>query len=199
MRYFTADTHFSHHNILRYANRPWATVEAMDAALIANLNAAAGPDDELWILGDVALGPKEALAATISQLQAGRLVLLIGNHDRCFARRGATDGKRRKAHRARQLYHDAGFDEIYTHTRLTLTCGNTVQLSHFPYPAGDRDQDRFLHARPHDDGSWLLCGHVHDSWRQQGRQINVGVDVWDYQPVSETRICQLLHHPPDHT
>lgn len=30
-----------------------------------------------------------------------------------------------------------------------------------------------------------LHGHVHEKWRVLGRQVNVGVDVWDYRPVAE--------------
>lgn len=44
--------------------------------------------------------------------------------------------------------------------------------------------DRYREERPADEGRWLLHGHVHERWRQRGRQINVGVDVWDYAPVS---------------
>jgi len=37
-----------------------------------------------------------------------------------------------------------------------------------------------------------LCGHVHDKWKIQRTEhdvvVNVGVDVWDYAPVSMDRI-----------
>ena len=39
---------------------------------------------------------------------------------------------------------------------------------------------------------WLLHGHVHARWRQQGRMVNVGVDVWDYTPVPEEVIARLM-------
>ena len=39
---------------------------------------------------------------------------------------------------------------------------------------------------------WLLHGHVHERWRQQGRMVNVGVDVWDLAPVPEEVIAQLM-------
>jgi len=52
---------------------------------------------------------------------------------------------------------------------------------------------RTLHQRILDDGeSILLCGHVHDKWKVKGRQINVGVDVWNYAPVSHEKILKLI-------
>lgn len=39
---------------------------------------------------------------------------------------------------------------------------------------------------------WLLHGHVHDQWQVNGRQINVGVDVWDYRPVEVGRLAELI-------
>ena len=36
MVFFTADLHFGHANIIRHCVRPFASVEEMDAALMAN-------------------------------------------------------------------------------------------------------------------------------------------------------------------
>ena len=50
---------------------------------------------------------------------------------------------------------------------------------------------RYIEHRPDDDGGWLLHGHVHEKWRQNGRQINVGVDAWNFAPG------QRRHHQRD--
>ena len=42
------------------------------------------------------------------------------------------------------------------------------------------------------DGRLLLHGHVHTKWRVDGRQVNVGCDVWGYRPVAEDTIVAAL-------
>jgi calcineurin-like phosphoesterase family protein len=44
----------------------------------------------------------------------------------------------------------------------------------------------------------ILCGHVHDKWKSKLWKdlpmINVGVDVWDYKPVSLKTIKLNIPH-----
>jgi calcineurin-like phosphoesterase family protein len=67
-----------------------------------------------------------------------------------------------------------------------------VLACHFPYRGDSHDQDRYVEHRPVDEGAWLLHGHVHERWRVLDRMINVGVDVWDYRPVSEATLADLI-------
>ena len=50
--FFLADTHFGDGNILRYENRPFATVEEMDRELIRRWNEKVGAGDTVFHLGD---------------------------------------------------------------------------------------------------------------------------------------------------
>ena len=50
--FFLADTHFGDGNILRYENRPFATVEEMDRELIRRWNEKMGAGDTVFHLGD---------------------------------------------------------------------------------------------------------------------------------------------------
>src|SRR5258706_15269140 len=54
--WFTADFHFGHANIVRYCNRPFATVDEMDQAILERLNASVKINDMLYFLGDFCMG-----------------------------------------------------------------------------------------------------------------------------------------------
>lgn len=187
-RFFTADLHLGHHNILGYCNRPFADVDEMNAALVDRWNAVVGPDDEVVVLGDFALG-RIGETLPLARRLHGRKVLLAGNHDRCWV------GHRRGVEAAVAQYLDAGFDEIWQGSVTLAVGGVQVLAGHFPYSGDSHDQDRYVAHRPTDEGAWLLHGHVHGRWRVRDRMINVGVDAWAYEPVAEARIAQLLLAP----
>ncbi len=185
MRYFTADLHLGHANIIAYCKRPFAGVEEMNEALLQRWNSVVGDDDDVWVLGDVAMGRIDDNLALVAEL-SGHKVLLAGNHDRCWA------GRQRDHGRWLQRYREAGFAEIHQGTVHTSVAGQDVLAGHFPYEGDSHDEDRFTRWRPTDTGSWLLHGHVHTTWRVKRRQINVGVDVWDYTPVPETTLAAII-------
>jgi calcineurin-like phosphoesterase family protein len=80
---FTSDTHFGHRNMTNegknYSNRPFDTIVQMDETLIANWNAAVDQDDDIYHLGDFAMG-KTPAPQILSRLN-GRKHLIWGNHD----------------------------------------------------------------------------------------------------------------------
>lgn len=79
--WFIADTHFGHEAVMQYEERPFISVEHMDAALISNWNNTVADEDVIWHLGDVALVPKPRIIEILAQLK-GRKYLICGNHDR---------------------------------------------------------------------------------------------------------------------
>ncbi len=192
--WFTSDLHFGHRNISRYCGRPFPDtdegVHEMDEALVARWNEVVAPNDAVWVLGDVALGLIDRSLAHVTRL-AGTKRLVAGNHDRCW------DGHhdRRRIDEWRDRYQEVGFTTIDDWAELELD-GRTIRLSHFPYRGDSHAEDRFESHRPVDDGTWLLHGHVHDTWRQQDRQINVGVDAWSGRPVAAADLVSLLDRGP---
>jgi len=187
--WFTADLHLGHTNIIRYCNRPFTDVATMNDELIRRWNDVVAPTDTVWVLGDVALGPIDQTLGLIDRL-AGRKLLVAGNHDRCWTGHG------RRAQGWTERYCSAGFDQVHQ-GEVTLEVGGcNVTVCHFPYRGDSHDEDRYLEHRPADESGWLLHGHVHDRWRQWGRMINVGVDVWAYRPVSAEAIGSLIAAGP---
>lgn len=185
VRFFTSDLHFGHENIIRYCNRPFDSVEDMNRALIENWNDSVTDVDEVWILGDVAMGQIVSNLPLVSELN-GHKILVAGNHDRCWQ---GSDGDLAKW---TTRYLDAGFEAIHQGTVDLLLGSHAVRAGHFPYEGDSKDEPRFTEWRPIDTGAWLLHGHVHTAWKVDRNQINVGVDVWNYRPVPETEILKIL-------
>ncbi len=187
--WFTADLHLGHSNIIGYCDRPFPDADTMNQALVDRWNHTVGAADTVWILGDVALGRIEKSLGLVALLR-GRKLLLAGNHDRCW------QGHRRRSAGWSERYRDAGFDEVHQGELPLGVAGRSILASHFPYQGDSHDQDRYVEERPVDRGQWLLHGHVHERWRQRGRMINVGVDAWNYKPVSEDHIVTLIGAGP---
>jgi calcineurin-like phosphoesterase family protein len=184
--WFTADTHFGHANIIRYCDRPFDSVEAMRVELVRRWNAAVAPDDRVLVLGDFALGRIDETLKVLAELN-GVKDLVVGNHDRPFD----PNPSRRADWTARYL--DAGFNSV-THGTIefTLAGKHRVLLGHFPYAGDSHGEDRYADQRPVDTGLPIVHGHVHTSWRLNGRQFNAGVDVNDYTPISEDDVTAEL-------
>jgi len=183
--WFTADLHFGHTNIIKYCDRPYTDAVEMNAALVDSWNKAVGTNDDVWVLGDFALGTIADTLPLAAQLN-GTKTLVAGNHDRCWIGYGdkGADWVAR--------YLDAGFDGVIRDATTIDVGGIEVSACHFPYRGDSHDEDRFVDHRPVDDGQWLLHGHVHHQWTHQNRMINVGVDVWDQQPVSEATLADIM-------
>src|SRR3990172_6132014 len=76
----TADQHLGHRNILEYCNRPFSSVEEMDAAIIAKHNEVVLPGDVVYIIGDFTLRPLEEAMNYLARLN-GVIHVLPGSHD----------------------------------------------------------------------------------------------------------------------
>jgi calcineurin-like phosphoesterase family protein len=185
MRYWTSDWHLGHINIIRYSERPFDDVETMNRSIIDSMNERLGADDELWLLGDYAMG-KIADTLPLIGLVHGYKVLVAGNHDRCWIGHGEQSAN------WKSRYEEAGFDRILQGPQVTEIEGRKVKVHHFPYRGDSHDEDRFVPYRPIDSGDVLIHGHVHRSWRVSERQYNVGVDAWGGKCVSDVQLSELI-------
>lgn len=193
MIFFTSDTHFSHNNIIRYCDRPFADTDHMDEEIIRRWNETVGPDDIVYHLGDIALGPIEKSLAKVARLN-GHKIAVLGNHDRPFMRAGKADEDKWW-----DAYREV-FEEVHHWAGMLVDIGpflTTFKVSHFPYTGDHTPVDRHHMARPYDIGTPLIHGHTHTkdkvTFSSRGTpQIHVGQDAWDFRPVSEHQILELL-------
>jgi calcineurin-like phosphoesterase family protein len=196
--YFSSDWHLDHVNIIRYCDRPFKDVDEMNAAIIDNCNELVGEDDTLILLGDHALGRYPDSILKLRALRAGVLILAPGNHDRWSLAYRQPNEERREYHREQvDLMLRPHFKEVVVMRDQAPSAWGygrgkaghpRCAMSHYPYSGDSGDKDRHVGLRPLDEGLPLLHGHVHEKWQLNGRQMNVGVDVWDFKPVSEHAI-----------
>lgn len=157
--FFTADTHLGHANIIKYDNRPFASVEEMDDAIIRNWNRKVSPNDTVYHLGDVAFYPwnkPEVLKRYLSRLN-GKIHLILGNHDR------ARDAQASGRFETIQDYHLFKGDKV-----------KRIALFHYPM--------RSWFAKG--TGTMHFFGHVHGSIPLMRGAVDVGVMCHDYAPIS---------------
>ena len=83
-----------HEGIIANASRPFRDANHIDSVLIERLWTEVGPEDDLWMVGDFAFGPKakdeDWLLTIFGQLPGARRHLVVGNHD--SPRRGLCPG-----------------------------------------------------------------------------------------------------------
>jgi calcineurin-like phosphoesterase family protein len=160
--WFTADTHFGHGGALGLYRRPFASVAAMDDAIVAGWNDVVGPEDEVWHLGDVAVGPRlPGPAAAFATRLAARLAglhgvkhLVTGNNDPASVRTWPG------------WQSVQAFAEIVVDDRLVVLC-------HYALRSWNGMAK----------GAVNLHGHSHGRLAPMTRQFDVGVDVRDFRPV----------------
>ena len=173
IRWFTSDQHFGHRNIIGYSCRPYVDsggepdVAWMNTDLVVRHNMCVARGDEVWMLGDLVMGDKDEGLELVREC-VGRKTLVCGNHDKCFRKGGRAapgwDGRYAMEGGLKAVLHGT--------VELVLGDGRHVLLSHFPYVGDSGDEERYVSHKPVDDGRWLLHGHVHERWRQRGRQIS---------------------------
>ncbi len=153
--FFTADTHFGHAGARGLYRRPFASLATMDEAMQRNWNAAVGAEDEVWHLGDFAVGPKPERAEALLSGLAGIKHLVTGNNDPASTR------------------SLPGWHSVQPYAELVLD-GVGLVLCHYAF--------RTWHNMAR---GWLnLHGHSHGRLQPIARQHDVGVDRRDFRPVT---------------
>lgn len=164
--FFTADTHFHHTNIIKYCGRPFSSVEEMDSELIKRWNSVVTDNDTVYHLGDFVFSRNNSIKDTLSivnELQYDELILIKGNHDN-----------------SKLLGHYRNHLGIHVHDYLELKGLHLlpIVLSHYPFESWNRSFHGSIH----------LHGHTHGTIPKKENRYDVGVDVWNYTPVTLQQI-----------
>jgi calcineurin-like phosphoesterase family protein len=186
--FFTSDTHFGHANIIRLSQRPFDSVEEMNEAIISNFNEQAGPEDIIHHMGDACMGKLDLSLPLISRINA-HVILHVGNHDRpsrAMQRKGDVAAKIAKE----QVRYEQYFSQVLLDSadRTLELGGKRFSVSHYPHTGDHFTEDRHPELRPKNQGLPLIHGHVHNLWKFNGSQFNVGVDVNDFKLVTEEEV-----------
>ena len=173
MIYFTADLHFYHDKVIKFADRPFQNIEQMNKTLIKNWNSKIKSNDEIYILGDFTM-KGHALAQEILYQLKGKKHLIKGNHD----------GFINSPHFENYLFESiSDYKEInYMNTQFIL----------FHYPILEWNsffrESIHLHGHQHNHRDYNLQN------LQNGiRRYDVGVDANDMSPVGADEIIAFFN------
>jgi len=164
MIWFTADHHFEHENIIKYENRPFESVSKMNKTMIEKWNEYVDEVDVVYVLGDFSWGSTALVRDLLKKLN-GYKYIVIGSHD---TKIGSSVNR--------------GFDGVFPELAILELDNTRLILKHEPSYTLE---------------GIFLCGHVHGKWKTLrndfgGFNLNVGVDVRDYRPISLHEIWKLL-------
>ena len=152
--FFTADTHFGDPRALRFDHRPFPDLDAHDAGLIAAWNAVVSADDDVWHLGDFALGPgPDRIANILGQLH-GRKHLITGNND------------------GEATLAATGWASVRAYAEIAVE-GRPLVLCHYAFRTWNGIGR----------GALNLHGHSHGKLSPMPKQYDVGVDPMGFAPV----------------
>lgn len=179
--WFTSDSHFGHTNIINYCNRPFISVDEMDAVLIDNWNNLVGDDDIVYHLGDFTLSGRLTAQKYFSRLKG--LIRVLENpwhHDRGWLSAAYifTSGSNLPIQILPPMvvlelpeYGDGGYPK-------------PLVLCHYPLAMWDRKHY----------GAWHLHGHSHGKYHAPDNACiyDVGVDSNNFKPVSLKSIAQWM-------
>ena len=166
MKFYTADPHFDHANIINLCKRPFKNVIEMQDTLVDNWNERVSDNDDVYMLGDFCFGVKTFIEY-IGRLN-GTKHFIRGNHD-ADAIKKVIQMKRSKG---------SIFDNVFFHGDIheIKDSGRNIVLCHYPLREWNGAYKGAIH----------LHGHCHQNIGRSFRDgaYDVGVDGWDFKPVT---------------
>ena len=173
----TSDWHLGHDREFIWKARRFSSVEEMNMAIISKHNALVRPDDDVYVLGDLTLGP----AANIDLIKQmnGKLHIVRGNHD--------TDNRWK-------LYLDlSNIVELSNAIYLKYNKYH-FYMSHYPSMTGNLEKESLKQM------TLNLFGHTHQQtnfYEDRPYMFHVGIDSHNCEPVLLDDIIKEMYAKVD--
>lgn len=190
--FFIADTHYNHANICSATTswipkgrntREFASLEAMNDALVTNINEVVGEDDILIHVGDWSFGGFDSIAEFRNRIKCKNVHLVFGNHDH---------HQRKDKNGIRSVFTSC-HDVLFLNIRRPGTDGKMEKYNffcmHYPVASWPDMNAGVIH----------LHGHVHLPPHQRvadGKAMDVGVEGNGLKPISLDEVLDIMKTQP---
>lgn len=138
----------------------------MNEALVENWNKVVQPSDTIFHLGDVTFGHNIGMISALISRLNGEINLVPGNHDKIIKKNNFPNIKIVREHGEVMFWHE----------------GYLLRLWHYP-------TYEFKNAN---EMEIYLHGHSHGKVLGNQHRIDVGVDCWNYHPISFEMIKERI-------
>lgn len=139
----------------------------MNGEMIKRWNNKVKEEDVIYHVGDFAF--KKTSADFFEKKLNGKIIHILGNHDK-----------------------NNGVKSYITHAIMKFG-GLIIFVKHKP---PDEFQERTIEETLMSACDFIICGHVHNLWKTKKIKgkiaVNVGVDVWGFEPITIFSILKCL-------
>lgn len=168
-KFYIADLHLYHTDIIRTCNRPFNSIDEMHQEIVLKWNNKVKKNDIVHILGDVGAPTNKVEIKKIAKLLKylnGKKILVIGNHDR---------------EAIKDIDFRRCFLEIKEYHRV-YDSGKKVVMFHYPIEDWEGAKKGVYH----------LHGHIHkEHITERKNRYNVGADILNFEPMTLKEIVEL--------
>lgn len=176
MIWFSSDWHLNHLNIAGKEVSQWeegyrdfSSVEEMNETIIKTINKYVKPNDILYFLGDFCFKDHRDTPKWRSRINCQDIRVCRGNHDHHIDK------------------YRSSFSNIQDVQWFKGSKDHQIFMSHYSHRVWEGSHKGYIH----------LYGHSHDTIKDYGRSMDVGVDVayrltGEYRPFSLDEIIQIM-------
>ncbi len=137
----------------------------MNHTIISKWNLAASSNTRVYCLGDICFARKDKDFRELIQQLNGKITLVLGNHDNY-----------KMVMRNKDLFHEVVPVKEIKYQKQTIV------LNHYAQRTWNKSHYGSIH----------LYGHTHGTLDPWGWSFDVGVDCWDFAPVTWYQVQEKL-------